>query len=186
MRPYIPRGLLPGGKQMEAKPKTRKSVRLPGFDYSQGGAYFVTICSQNRRCMFGEIADFCMEANAIGMLVTACWNSLSDDYPFVSLDTWVLMPNHLHGIIWLSNDNPSGKTLARIVAAFKAMSTSRVRQALHTNLKLWQRGFFEHIIRDDNDLFRIREYIAVNPIQWALDPENPLVSPNAIITDGDY
>jgi putative transposase len=128
--------------------------------------------------MFGEIIDFCMDANVVGMLVIACWNRLADDYPFVSLDTFVLMPNHLHGIIWRSSDNPSKKSLSGIVAAFKATSTSHARKTFHPNFKLWQRGFFEHVIWNDNDLFRIREYIAGNPVQWALDPENPLSKPD--------
>jgi hypothetical protein len=90
------------------------------------------------------------------------------------------MPNHLHAILWLGSDNPSQKPLSQIVAAFKAMSTSRLRKALGNNIKLWQRGFFEHIIRDDHDLFRIREYIDGNPTRWALDPENPSSRKDAI------
>ena len=121
-----------------------------------------------------------MEANAVGQLVAGCWLRLCYDYPFMSLDTWVLMPNHLHGIIWLSSDNPSQKPLSQIVAAFKARSTSRLRKAFGPNIKLWQRGFFEHIIRNDDDLFRIREYIDGNPTRWALDPENPASRTDAI------
>lgn len=158
---------------MENGKTTRKSIRLPGFDYSQVGAYFVTVCSERRQCLFGEISDFRMEANAVGLLVTACWARLSDDYPFVTPDTWILMPNHLHGILWLGNDNLFKKPLSQIVAAFKATSTSSLRKVLGKNIKLWQRGFYEHIIRNDDDLLRIRNYIDGNPIRWALDPENP-------------
>ena len=167
---------------MEIRATTRRSIRLPGFDYSQAGAYFVTICSDHRRCLFGEISDFRMRANTAGLLVAACWLRLCDDYPFISLDTWVLMPNHLHGIIWLGSDNLLEKPLSQIVAAFKATSTSRLRKAFSTNIKLWQRGFFEHIIRGDDDLFRIREYIDGNPTRWALDPENPSSRAEAIHT----
>ena len=143
---------------MEIRATRRKSIRLPGFDYSQAGAYFVTICSEQRRCMFGDISDFRLEANKVGLLVAACWLRLGNDYPFITLDTWVLIPNHLHAIIWLGSDNPSQKPLSQIVAAFKAMSTSHVRKSFSNNIKLWQRGFFEHIIRNYDDLFRIREY----------------------------
>jgi putative transposase len=152
--------------------ETNRHFRLSGFDYWQSGAYFVTICSAQRRCLFGEISDFRMEANADAQLVVACWLRLSNDYPFVSLDSRVLIPNHLHGIIWLGSDNSSQKPLSQIVAAFKATSTSRVRKAFGSNTELWQRGFFEHIIRDDDDLFRIREYIDGTPTGWGLDPEN--------------
>ena len=165
---------------MEIRASKRKSIRLPGFDYSQAGAYFVTICSNQRRCLFGEILDYRMEANAVGLLIAACWLRLGDDYPFIALDTWVLMPNHLHAIIWLGSNNPSRKPLSQIVASFKAMSTSKVRKAFGNNIKLWQRGYFEHIIRNDDDLFRIREYIVGNPALWALDSENPSFKTDAL------
>ncbi len=158
---------------METITNLRRSIRLPGFDYSQAGAYFVTICSESRRCLFGEISDFRMQPNSLGLLVIDCWTRLANDYPFVSLDMWVLMPNHLHAIIWLASNNPSNKTLSQLIAAFKATSTSCARKALGSQFKLWQRGFFEHIVRNQNDLFRIRDYINTNPISWALDPENP-------------
>ncbi len=161
---------------MQANGFVRRSVRIPGFDYSQSGAYFVTICSYERSCLFGTISNFQMEPNAMGQLIIASWNRLASDYPFVSLDTWVLMPNHLHGIIWLGSNNGSRKPLSQVVAAFKAMSTSQVRRAISPNLRVWQRGFFEHVIRNDDDLYRIREYIIANPVNWALDHENPSIN----------
>ena len=156
--------------------KRRRSIRLPGFDYSQAGAFFVTICANNKDCLFGQIADFRMQPNAIGIMVTECWNDLAEHYAFISLDTWAVMPNHLHGIIWFGNDNPAKKSLSGIVAAFKATSTSQARKAFGSSLKLWQRGFFEHIIRDECGLFRIREYINANPVNWALDAEDSWIA----------
>jgi putative transposase len=154
----------------------RRSPRLRGFDYSHAGAYFVTICAHNKRCLFGEIEAFQMKPNSLGEIVTDCWMQFASDYTFVSLDAWTLMPNHMHGIIWLGSENPSHKSLSRIIAAFKAMSTSRARQILDPQIILWQRGFFEHIIRDDSDLYRIREYVDLNAVNWAVDRENPSCS----------
>jgi len=157
---------------MEHIQPKRRSLRLRGFDYAQAGAYFVTICSHNKQCFFGNIVDFRMQLNNIGTLVVACWKELANQYKFVKLDEWILMPNHLHGIIWLDN-NQYGKSLGRIVATFKAMSTAQVRKTINPKINLWQRNFFEHVIRNEEDLFRIREYIIDNPVQWAVDLENP-------------
>jgi putative transposase len=151
----------------------RQSIRLQGFDYSQAGAYFVTICSYDRKCIFGNITNCHLQLTEIGSLVIACWKGLAHQYPFISHDTWVLMPNHLHGILWLNNDYSKVKSLGKVVAAFKAMSTSQTRQFVDHKMKLWQRDFFEHIIRDQNDLFRLRQYISDNPTQWTIDVENP-------------
>ncbi|MBX9877698.1 MAG: transposase [Candidatus Obscuribacterales bacterium] len=149
--------------------KKRRSIRIPGFDYSQAGAYYITICTYNRTHLFGEIDGPEIQLNELGQLVKTCLNNLSNDYPFVSLDDFVVMPNHLHGIVWLESNNPSKKPLSRILAAFKAKTTSHARTLGHD--QLWQRNFFEHVIRDEEDLFRIREYIATNAVSWSLDQE---------------
>lgn len=151
----------------------RKLLRLEGFDYSQGGAYFVTICAYNKKCIFGHIVDAHMRLNDLGMLVNDVWKQLPKTYLFVSLDNWVIMPNHLHGIIWLKEDCPEKTNLSVIISSFKANSTLQARKGLHQRVNLWQRGFYEHIIRNENDLLRIRQYIEDNPVQWAFDQENP-------------
>ncbi len=151
----------------------RKSARLSGFDYSQAGAYFVTVCSHNKNCIFGRIVDTNMRSNKLGMLVVSAWKELPQRYPFISLDRWVLMPNHFHGIVCLNGDNLNKKSLSEIISAFKAISTSQARKIFNRYSSLWQRGFYEHIIRDDDDLFRVRQYIVDNPVQWAVDSENP-------------
>jgi putative transposase len=158
---------------MDRERRTRRLLRLPGFDYSQAGAYFITICCYRRRCMLGEILDYKMDANELGTLVSDSWKKLPDSYPFVSLDSWTLMPNHLHGIVWLGEKNPLKINVSSILCAFKSMSTRLSWRLLERDHKLWQRGFFEHVIRDDADLYRIREYIQFNPINWAVDCENP-------------
>jgi putative transposase len=163
----------------------RRSPRLRGFDYSRGGAYFVTLCSKDRKCLFGEIVEVRMQPSNIGSLVAACWNDVFDAHPFVSLDHWILMPNHLHAIVRLDDSTLWTKPLWKVIATFKAKSTSKVRTfmgsaacstlgaALAARLELWQRSFYEHVIRDENELLRIRQYVVDNPAQWAVDSENP-------------
>jgi putative transposase len=157
---------------MEINYPTRKQLRLQNFDYSQAGAYFVTICSFNKKCIFGDITGDQAHLNSLGSLVTETWKELTDIYPFVSLDSWVLMPNHFHGVIWLNDDNP-GESLSSIITTFKAVSARRARTVLNRSLYLWQKGFYERIVRNQKDLFRIRQYIKDNPAQWSLDRENP-------------
>ncbi len=147
----------------------RKSLRLPGFDYCQPGAYYLTLCSYNKQCIFGRIVDFEMEVSRFGSIIASCWEDMVQTHR-VSLDHWVLMPNHLHAIVWLNDDND--RSLSAIVAAFKARSTSKIRATNATKVILWQRGFFEHIIRNQSDLLRVRQYIVDNPINWSLDELN--------------
>ena len=167
----------------------RRSLRLPGYDYTQPGAYFVTLVAQGRLCLFGEIADGEMQLNEVGEIVAQAWQWLARQYPYVDIDEWVIMPNHLHGIIWIVNNDASGrggsrpaptthpvhpqKSLGRLIGAFKTTSTKQINILNHTpGAALWQRNYYEHVIRNDDDLRRIREYICNNPLRWALDREN--------------
>lgn len=156
----------------------RRSIRVRGYDYRQSGAYFVTLCVYQQESLLGEIADGKLRLSEIGSIVQDCWLELAQSNSFVQHDTWVIMPNHLHGILMLSEppeDSASGpKPLGRLIGAFKTTSTRRVnvlRDAL--GAPLWQRDFYEHIVRNDLDLSRIREYIAANPRTWLQDEYNP-------------
>ena len=162
----------------------RRSIRLKGYDYTQSGAYFVTVVTQNRITLFGEITDGKMLLNGTGQSVADAWEWLADQYPYVTLDEYVVMPNHLHGIIVVSNDDQGGsrtaptrrKSLGRLVAAFKTVSTKQFNLAHGTpGQMLWQRNFYEHVIRNDEEMERVREYIAFNPMHWETDVENPSV-----------
>ena len=163
----------------------RRSIRLEGYDYSQAGAYYVTICTHNRECVFGEITDRQMVLNDAGRMVADSWEWLAEQYDHLSLDECVVMPNHLHGIIVIidgcrggSRTAPTGKrkSLGRLIGAFKTVSTKQINQIRKTpGMKLWQRNYYEHIIRNENELKRIREYIANNPMKWEFDRENPTV-----------
>jgi len=167
----------------------RRSIRLAGYDYSQMGAYFVTICTRERRCLFGDVVDGEMRLNPYGAIVTSAWQWLAGQYPYVALDECVVMPNHLHGIIEILDcdrgvDSCRGgsrtaptkkrKPLGRIIGAFKTVSTKRINKMRHTPaVTVWQRNYYEHIIRNETDWERTREYIAANPALWDEDKENP-------------
>ena len=153
----------------------RRSIRLQGFDYTREGAYFVTVCTRNRGCLFGDVVEGEMRLNNAGRLVEAVWEGLSDHYPHVELDAWVIMPNHVHGIVMLVRAaNTMRHGLSEIVRAFKTFSARRIN-AMHgtPGAPVWQRNYYEHIIRNDDALQHIRQYISENPACWAEDAENP-------------
>jgi REP element-mobilizing transposase RayT len=162
----------------------RRSIRLHGYDYSQEGIYFVTICVQNRECVFGEIINSNLELNEMGRMVQNVWLQINEKYKHISTDHFILMPDHLHGII-IINDlmhkgegtsplrKPYKPTLGNIIAWFKYQSTKQCNQLRHTpGIRLWQRNYFEHIIRNEHELNRIINYISKNPLYWDSDRTN--------------
>ena len=165
--------------------KNRRSIRIPGYDYSQSGAYFVTICVNKRQGLLGTVVNNQMQLNHFGKIAETSWQWLSQTYDYVESDEWVIMPNHLHGIIIISANctggegtTPTGeskiKPLGRLIGAFKTISTQQINFTRKTSgAPFWQRNFYEHVIRDDHALNRIREYITTNPLRWDLDRENP-------------
>lgn len=159
----------------------RRSIRLTGYDYTAAGLYYVTIVAQDRECQFGTVVDGVMEPNDAGRMVATIWNELPAFYPGVGVDAFVVMPNHLHGIIVLTAPSPvgAGMSLADVVHRFKTMTTKRYVDGVKTagwpafRGRLWQRNYYEHIIRDDPSLDRIRRYVGENPSRWPEDGENP-------------
>jgi len=177
-----------------------RSIRLKGHDYAQTGAYFITICAQDRVCLFGEVVDGEMRLNEAGKIVHATWEGLPNHYANVVLDSFVVMPNHLHGIVMLHDPNvgvgfkpaptetaptickspdnatplPKRYGLPEIVRGFKTFSARGINTLRGTpGTTVWQRKYYEHIIRTDDALNRIRQYIADNPLRWTFDRENP-------------
>lgn len=156
----------------------RRSIRLPGYDYTSAGAYFVTICTKHKECLFGKIENGVMCLNAAGRIAEQCWNDIPVHFPHTALDEWVVMPNHVHGIVFF-HDNHVGaknvsplqgtaKTIGSVVRGFKIGVTKWMRQ--HTDVyEVWQRNYWERIIRDENELHGIREYIRSNPALWETD-----------------
>ena len=171
--------------------RNRRSMRLKRYDYSQTGAYFVTVCTQNRECLFGEIEDGEMVLNDAGRMAETCWHDIPSHFPHVGLDTFVVMPNHVHGILCVvdapvgaKNFSPlqpgqrphgTSKSIGSVIRRFKIGVTKWMRQNTEFH-NIWQRNYYEHIIRNQKELNRIREYIVNNPMKWEFDRENPDVS----------
>jgi putative transposase len=236
----------------------RRSIRLKGYDYSASGTYFITICAYQREEMFGAVVDGTMALNEFGEIVAKYWRWLSTQYPYVTLDEWVVMPNHLHGILVVNDTSPAEsamtdtlrtklevsdisqmesamtdtsrvelevsdtsrrggsrtaptnhgcdtptsnhgcdtpisnqcydpptmsnhdrkrKPLGRLIGAFKTVSTKEINQIRNVpNAPIWQRNYYEHIVRDRTSLQYIRDYIRHNPCSWKEDqlhPDNP-------------
>jgi putative transposase len=157
----------------------RRSIRLKGFDYSVPNGYFITICTYRRQCILGNVIDDNMIESEYGRMIRQWWGKLSDRYA-IMLDEFIIMSNHIHGIIFTQEADAGARTgapLQQIVRWFKTMTTNEYFRMIPKNLgpvkHLWQRNYYEHVIRGDEDLRRAREYIQNNPAQWTLDKENP-------------
>lgn len=178
----------PYGKKGERP--NRRSIRLKGYDYSRPGGYFVTVVTQDRACLFGEVLDGEMRLNALGEIVRTEWFRSPYIRQEIQLnpEEFVVMPNHIHGIVWIVREGvsvgatgrsplPNGlgpRSLASFIAGFKSAVTKRINERRGTPAtRVWQRNYFEHVIRNDEELRRIREYIVNNPLRWTLDRENP-------------
>ena len=186
--------LCPQEMNMYTKPKYdperyhRRSIRLCGYNYSCEGLYFVTICCHDKLCLFGEIVDGEMVPNEAGRMVDKCWLAIPEHFPHAVLHDYVIMPNHVHGIIELINDDVVGaknfshlqtapelrafrspsKTIGSIIRGFKIGVTKWMRQ--HTVVSIvWQRNYYEHIIRCGRSYRFITEYILTNPANWLGD-----------------
>jgi len=173
--------------------KNLRTSRLRGYDYSRAGIYFVTICAQNRRCIFGDILNGAMRLNGTEKIVAGEWGKSAKIRDEIELDEWVVMPNHFHGIVWIQNGDiepmrdyrrgdrpvapttgPRPRSLGALIAGFKSAVTKQINQIRQTpGGGLWQRNYWEHIIRNEEEFNRIREYIVNNPARWDLDQENP-------------
>ena len=190
----------------------RRSIRLKNYDYGQPGTYYVTICTARRRCLFGRIENEKMHSSPSGEIVQEEWLRSAEMRSRVALDAFVIMPNHLHGIILLSDfdgasesvaaaetrrvtlqrdptpddeapqrdatfeqfGKPTSDTIPTIVRLFKSAATKRINLSRGTSgSPVWQRNYYEHVVRDQEDLNRIRQYIAANLSRWNDDIENP-------------
>jgi REP element-mobilizing transposase RayT len=162
----------------------RRSIRLHGYDYSQAGSYFITICAHERQPLFGDIVNGVMALNAAGMAVDAVWQALPMHYPSIVLGEYVVMPNHFHGIVetvgaqLIAPHNAAtdegainrAPTVGHIIRGFKARCTHEIRQINSTSDQpIWQRNYYEHIIRTEQAYQNISEYIRSNPQRWHED-----------------
>jgi REP element-mobilizing transposase RayT len=145
----------------------RKSPRLPDYDYSLNGAYFVTICTHQRLHLFGDVHDGEMHSNAVGDIAQERWSALPEHHQHITLDLFVVMPNHVHGILFLDGESVS---LSTVIGAFKSGVSRRVRQLPRQSaLQVWQGRYHDHIIRNEQSLQAIREYVLYNPARWQQD-----------------
>ena len=197
----------------------RRSIRLKGYDYSRCGAYFVTICTQERLCFFGDVVGGEIIVNEAGAMMRRTWSQLPEKYRGVQIDAFVVMPNHVHGIVLIDGNSsvgaaPCGRPLSRpnateifrgtgidsrdegqpqgvaptddrlislsdIVHRFKSFTTNRYAKGVKESGwdsfpgRLWQRNYYEHVIRNEDEMNRIRGYIKGNPQNWETDEENP-------------
>jgi putative transposase len=183
----------------------RQSIRLRQYDYSWPGAYFVTICVREKECVLGDIVECEMRLSEWGRIVHEFWDAIPNHFPNVSIDGRVTMPNHGHAIINIGHDrrgavaapndaapntaarldmekgeeiSPIRPTLGQIVAYYKYQTTKRINALRGTpGIPFWQRNYWEHVIRDEIDLNRIRQYIENNPRRWHEDQLDPSVPP---------
>lgn len=182
-------------KQYNPDQYNRRSLRLKHYDYNQSGLYFITTCVQNRECLFGEISSSepTIILNEYGLIVQEWWQKIPEHFPDTVLDLFVVMPNHFHGLIQVqyNNDRATHKAIAlqsqeffnkktylgKIMAYFKYQSTKIINQRRDTpGQKLWQRNYYEHIVRNERSLEILRNYICNNPNSWnhdQLHPNNP-------------
>jgi len=169
----------------------RKPMRLPQYDYSLSGAYFITACTKGREFLFGS--------SETKLAVESAWHSVLDVFANIELDEFVVMPNHVHGIVWIkgegsyrlhpgtwkndsigrdgqlpiSTDETKFETLSNIVGAFKTTAATRINKLRGLlGVPIWQKSFYDRIIRNEFELGRIREYIRYNPVKWAEDRDN--------------
>ncbi len=169
-------------KPFEKSCPERHQIRLTGYDYTRQGACFVTICTQDKHCLFGNIVDSTMKLNPFGEIAESVWKGIPLHYPEVNNEVFIVMPNHVHGIILVhdpgrevSNSAPAKKhPLSEVVRAFKTYSSRKINELRKSpGTPVWQRSYYEHVIRDESDYHQIGEYILYNPAKWEMDRENP-------------
>ena len=179
----------------------RRSIRLKEYDYAQPGGYFITIVTYQRECLFGEIVNGEMRLNKFGMVARQQWEKLPKRFPNIELGAFVIMPNHVHGIIQIievsrrgtaesTNDfdiessrraptheqfqKPVAGSIPTIIRSYKSAVAYRINLMRNTNgVPVWQRNYYEHVVRNIEDWNRIHKYIEANPFMWADDDENP-------------
>jgi len=168
---------------------------------AQPGAYFVTLCTRGRACLFGHVVNGEMHLNEAGETARRCWEDIPTHFPMVELDTFVIMPNHMHGVVVIGckgeasdspvsantragmadasplRSRPNGtqpRSLSAIVRNFKSVSTRRINAACYApGTPVWLRNYYEHVVRNEQELMAIREYILGNPARWDDDENNP-------------
>jgi len=142
----------------------RKRLRLRAHDYCSAGAYFVTVCVAGKECVLGRVIDHSVELSVFGAIVARHLTAMPQEIE-VDVDCFVVMPNHVHTVLFLRG----GRTRGTVVGSFKAATAREINMCRRDRQRpFWQRGFFDHVVRNDADLDRVREYVVNNPIRWSL------------------
>ncbi len=173
------------------EPRRRKNIRLRGYDYSEPGEYFVTICTKYRARILGDVVDGAMRLSEAGRIVASCWKEIPAHFPNTRCDVFQIMPNHVHGIIEIRNSvraqhaaplqgqqqikvgRPVPGSLGAIVRSFKSAVTKCIHERGVSRGKIWQRNYYDRIIRTDVEYYFVERYIRLNPLLWHLDSYNP-------------
>jgi putative transposase len=159
-----------------------RQIRLRNYDYTWQGGYFVTIYTQDKQSLFDHIINSSMKLNTCGKIVESCWKDISLHYPEAKSEVFIVMPNHIHGIIIIqdftragSKPAPTNKhALSEIIRGFKTYSSRRINEYRKSEgMSVWQRGYYDHVIRGEAECYQIGEYILFNPAKWETDCENP-------------
>jgi REP element-mobilizing transposase RayT len=163
----------------------RRAMRLKGYDYSLPGMYFVTICVRERECALGEILNGNLYLSEFGEIAFNFWEPVTQHFPNVIIDQFIVMPNHVHAIIHICEgkkptlnqeltEHRSSPTLGNIIGYYKYQTTKQINQiGENVGTPFWQERFYDHIIRNDEELNATREYIVSNPLKWELDIDHP-------------
>lgn len=161
--------------------KERKNTRLKPYNYSQAGYYFLTICTKDHNEIFGKVYENEVKLNSIGEIVESKLMMINEIYEDVEIDNYhVIMPNHIHLILILSKNNGddedrSKMKVSKVIQQFKSASTKAIRNFLNKKVDVWQKSFYDRIIRNEKEFYTIRRYIELNPLKWDLEkaiPEN--------------
>jgi putative transposase len=175
--------------------RRRNTLRHKEFDYTRAGAYFVTFCIQDGHCAFGKVVNQTMVYNPLGQIAVQAWTTIIKRRPTTRLDEYIIMPNHVHALIWLlaqptdtmlaqpSQTRQFGDAIAgslsTLIGSYKSSVTQTAKtQGLIPDTSLWQNNFYDHIVRSEQDLHHIRDYIRTNPARWLEDQLHPNAPPN--------
>jgi putative transposase len=165
--------------EMGGTRRERKRLRFRDYDYSQCGAYFITLCIQDRLCLLGDVVDGVMHLSQAGIEADRWWHEVSTKFPSAEIERYAFMPNHLHAVVVLEVGSSQRPSLSQVIQWFKTMSTSAYFRGVKKHGwpgvrgTLWQRSFYERVIRNQADLEQVAEYISNNPAKWTEDVENP-------------
>jgi putative transposase len=173
--------------------RSRRSIRLKGYDYSADGAYFITICVRDLECLLGEIHDGQMILNEYGAIVRDVWEDLPERVSDIDIDEYVVMPNHFHAIVLINKSPQSTEIykdldvddskarrkmiLPKVVGRFKMLAAKAINQSREIEGSFWQHNYYERVIRSEEDCQIIRQYIINNPRQWEMDEHHPICIP---------